>query len=67
MAAKEGRDEKDVVKQAQQTLLEMAHDYHLYTVRWFGYVLSKLAKNHFSSIFVNVSKLKQVIGRDDDI
>jgi hypothetical protein len=60
VALKEGKEEKDVAKRAQDVLQEMTHDYHLYVIRWFGYTLSKLGKSHYSSIYVNSGRVNQV-------
>ena len=59
-AARENRNEKDVEKQAKDILTEMAHDFHLYAVRWFAVVLSKISKRLYSSIQVDSSKIQQV-------
>jgi len=40
--------------------VEMGHDFHLYAVRWFGIMLSKISKRLYSSIQVNTDKFDKV-------
>lgn len=56
----EGKEESEVQKRAQDILQELTHNFHLYAVRWFGLVLSKLGKRLYSNIFVNREKLEEV-------
>ncbi|CAL8081175.1 unnamed protein product [Orchesella dallaii] len=60
VAKMEGKEDAEVQKRAQDVIQEMSHNFHLYAVRWFGLVLSKLGKKLYSSIYVNKEKLEEI-------
>ncbi|KAI1725569.1 acyltransferase domain-containing protein [Ditylenchus destructor] len=59
-AARRKCPEKVILREAEKTIAEMAHNFHMPTVKVVGYALMKAIKRMFSLMYVNLHKLQEL-------